>query len=199
MLAPDATVTPDIRCRLPGRGLWLGADRDTIREAVRRNLFARGFRAPARAPEALAELVDNLLRKEALDALSLANKAGFVITGYEKIRDALTKRRLGWVMHARDAAEDGCQRLDRLAVASLGKTAVDAGLPASDEHGADEHYTNARETGGPVLPRFFTACELGLALGRQNVIHIGLKQEEAARRFRRALLKAVAFSERPQE
>lgn len=181
MLSPHAIVTPDIRRKLPGRGLWLRASRVTLDEAMRRNIFAKGFRAPAKTPADLADVVDRLLRKDAIDALSLANKAGLVITGYEKIRDAIAKGRVEWLLHARDAAASGCERLDRA-----------AGHRAAED---DTTKPGSVEPGLSVLPQLFTAAELSLALGRENVVHVGLKRGEAARRFRLALLKAVAFGE----
>lgn len=177
-------MTPDTRRKLPGRGLWLRARRAVVTEAMRRNIFAKGFRSPARAPADLADLVDSLLRRDAIDALSLANKAGLVLTGYEKIREAIAKGRVEWLLHALDAAASGCERLDRLAAYRT----ADGGTrnPGSEEPGLSS------------LPRMFTAAELSLALGRENVVHVGLKRGEAARRFRLALLKAVAYGENAQ-
>lgn len=180
VLSPEGVVVPDIRCKLPGRGLWLTAQREAIAQAAKRNVFSRGFRTQASAPADLPELVAKLLRKDAANALSLANKAGLVITGYEKIKDAIGKGRVAWLLHARDAAASGRERLDRLMAATT----------------ADK---DTGEQGSPVLPVLFDAEELSLALGRVNVIHIGLKQGEAAQRFQLALSKAVAFGPIPQD
>ncbi|MCF6199646.1 MAG: DUF448 domain-containing protein, partial [Hyphomicrobiaceae bacterium] len=43
VLSPEQIVTPDLRCKLPGRGLWLSANRESLELAVNKNLFARGF------------------------------------------------------------------------------------------------------------------------------------------------------------
>ncbi|MEJ5234027.1 MAG: DUF448 domain-containing protein, partial [Geminicoccaceae bacterium] len=58
VLSPDGTVVPDVDERLPGRGLWVAADRSALVEAVRRNLFAKAAGAAARPPADLVERVE---------------------------------------------------------------------------------------------------------------------------------------------
>ena len=41
---PDGVVTPDVASKLPGRGVWVRADRALIDKAVKRNLFSRGLK-----------------------------------------------------------------------------------------------------------------------------------------------------------
>jgi predicted RNA-binding protein YlxR (DUF448 family) len=179
VLSPTGEVTPDIKRKLPGRGVWIEARRAVIEQAMQRKHFARAFRQAASVPEDLAVLVEKLLHKEALSRLSLANKAGLVLTGYEKIRDAINKGLIGWLLHASDASENGSLKLDRRLTPDLAQT-------------------TASFSG--VLPSLFTAEELSLALGRGNVVHIGLKRGEAARRFQDALIKAAHYKEeRPPE
>ena len=42
VLDPSGQVVPDLDGRLPGRGMWLSADRNVLNKAVGANLFARG-------------------------------------------------------------------------------------------------------------------------------------------------------------
>ena len=177
VLSPDQVVTPDLRRKLPGRGLWLTADETSIAQAVKKKLFARGFRQQAVVPDNLVDMIKKLLRKDALLALSLANKAGLVISGYEKIKSALGKGDVEQLLHAAEASSGGSDKLDRLFSATHAKQA-----------GSDDPNLVSG-----VLPRLFTGAELSLALGRSNVIHIGLKQGDMARRFHFALQKAAAF------
>src|SRR5215471_13760584 len=75
---PDGAVLPDITRRVPGRGVWIRARRRIIEEAVRRHAFERGLKANVRAAADLADTLDGLLERSALDALSIAHKAGLV-------------------------------------------------------------------------------------------------------------------------
>src|SRR6187431_1761376 len=76
VLAPSGEIVPDLKERLPGRGVWVTADRGLVAEAAKRNVFARALKAQAKVPAGLADLVDRLLVDAALGALALANKAG---------------------------------------------------------------------------------------------------------------------------
>lgn len=158
VLGPDGTVVPDLKERLPGRGVWLTAACDTIAEAAKRRVFSRALNAEARVPDGLAERVASLLAESALGAFALANKAGEVVFGHTKVEEALTKGRTIALVHAADAAADGVRKLDGKARAV---------------------------TGGHGLPAIcvFTADELGLASGRTNVIHAALIQGGAAQKF----------------
>ena len=117
--APDGAVAPDIRSRLPGRGVWVTARADLVAEAARRQAFSRGLKAKAEAAATLAGDVDALLEADCLQMLALANKAGLVITGFGKVATALEKGearvRVGWIeaavpeAEAPDAAEHASQ------------------------------------------------------------------------------------------
>jgi uncharacterized protein len=147
--APDGTVVADLRRRLPGRGVWVTADRATVDEAVKRKAFARGFKAPATPGKDLAGEVERLLEKAALDMLSMANKAGRVVTGFAKVETALAGGKVLALLHAADAGDDGKRKL--------------AG-------------TARRVTEGRGVSAFeaFTSAQMDLALGRQNVVHAAL-------------------------
>ena len=158
VLGPDGTIVPDLKEKLPGRGVWLTAAHDSVAEAVKRKVFARSLKAEAKVPEGLADTVDRLLVDAALAALGLTNKAGEVVFGAAKVEDAIGRGRVLALVHAREAADDGCRKLD-------GKF---RGMGA--------------ETPVPAV-RVFTTDELGLASGRTNVIHAALIQGGAALRF----------------
>ncbi len=84
-LGPDGSVVPDIRRKLPGRGVWTRLSFETVKRAASKQAFSRAFRAKAQAPASLAEAVDALLERDALQSLSLANKAGGVVAGAFKV------------------------------------------------------------------------------------------------------------------
>jgi len=146
---PDGQVVPDLRRRLPGRGVWVTGAAEAVREAVRRNAFSRSLKAPVSASEDLVDQVGALLRRAALQALSLANKAGVVITGSAKI-EAAAPRGFAALLHASEAAPGGIEKLERA--------------------------VRRQRRDGLAIPaiRLFTTEELSLSLGREHVIHAAL-------------------------
>nr|WP_269751262.1 RNA-binding protein [Acuticoccus mangrovi] len=115
VLAPDGSVVPDIRRRLPGRGVWIDATHDSVASAVTKRAFARGFKAQVAASDGLADEVERLLRRAALERLAMAHKAGLVTAGFEKVRAVLSEARTVGLIVAADAAADSRQKLETLA------------------------------------------------------------------------------------
>lgn len=195
--APDGRVAPDLKESLPGRGVWVTLRRDRVEEAVRKRLFSRGFRAEATADPDLADLVDRLLLEQALSALSMARKAGLVVTGFGKVTAALAKGGVVAVLHAAEAAPDGRRKV---AQAMLRRARMEAGSVDADPFGADDEDDDGAGPDEPVhvppeaLPRviaMFAGGELDLALGGANVIHAALLAGGASTSF---LNKAAALA-----
>ncbi len=115
VVGPDHTVVPDTTGTLPGRGLWLSAERDVVNTACARNVFAKGFRAKVAVEPDLADHVERLLARRCLDLLGLARRAGAAAAGFEKVRALLGSGAAGVLVTASDAAADGRQRLGRAA------------------------------------------------------------------------------------
>ena len=115
VLDPGGHVVPDVDGRLPGRGMWLSADRNVLDKAVAANLFARAARAPVRAEADLAGQVERVLVGRALDCLGLARRAGQVTMGFEQVRACLRSSAAGVLIAASDSAADGRGKLRRLA------------------------------------------------------------------------------------
>ena len=145
--APDGTVTPDLGRKLPGRGLWVEASRASVETAAKKNLFSRAAKAKLAAPEGLADLVERLLVRRCLEQLGLAKREGVLISGFEKVHANLKAGRAAWVVEASDGSADGRRKVTALA------SKVTPPVPVC---GA------------------FSADELGLALGSENVIHVCL-------------------------
>src|SRR6266540_245133 len=93
VVAPDGAVTPDLKRRLPGRGVWVTATRAAVDDAVRRKGFARGFKREVRAAADLGAQVEHQLERAALDALGIAHKAGRVAMGFARTENELTSGR----------------------------------------------------------------------------------------------------------
>jgi predicted RNA-binding protein YlxR (DUF448 family) len=63
-LGPDGQIVPDILGKLPGRGIYVSADREAMDKAAKKNLFSRAARQPVKVPDGLADLVEQLLVRQ---------------------------------------------------------------------------------------------------------------------------------------
>jgi predicted RNA-binding protein YlxR (DUF448 family) len=151
VLGPANEVVPDLKHRLPGRGVWVSARRSAVAEAAKRRLFNRAFKAEVKVSPALADEIEQALRNDMRQALSLANKAGAVLTGFGKVESAIDEKSLAGLIHAAEAAEDGRRKLQ----ARL-RNRVSGAISAI-----------------PVI-QDLSSDELDLALGRSHVIHAAL-------------------------
>lgn len=110
-VGPDGQLVPDVLGRLPGRGIYVSADREALAKAVKKNLFSRAARQPVKAPEGLADLVEDLIARRVVELLSMARKAGDAVTGYEKVKDWLVKGTAATLIQASDGSERGKTKL----------------------------------------------------------------------------------------
>lgn len=111
VIGPENTVVPDILARLPGRGIYVSADRAMITKAATKNLFSRAARTPVKAAPDLADTVEALLLRRVVDLIALGRKAGDAITGYEKVKDWLEKGQARALIQASDGSERGKTKL----------------------------------------------------------------------------------------
>jgi len=142
VMGPEAQVVPDIFGKLPGRGVYVTASRDALDLAVKKKLFARGFKAPVTLPEDLSDEVERQTLRRLVDLLSLARKSGQAVGGYEKVKD--------W----------------------LGKEHATVLIQASDGSGRGKSKLSTPHRGSFI--GCLTADELGMAFGRQTMIHAAL-------------------------
>ncbi len=115
VIGPAADLVPDLAGKLPGRGLWVKAERTVLANAVAKNLFAKAARQSVNVPADLVDRTVVLLSHRCLDLIGLARRAGQAICGFEKVRDALRGGRVGVVLAAADGAADGRGKLKALA------------------------------------------------------------------------------------
>jgi len=165
-VGPDGVVIPDLARKLPGRGVWVAADRASVTTAAKKNLFSRSAKAKLSAPADLADQVDALLARRILAALGLAQRAGDLTSGFEKVSAAIAAGKAAWLVEASDGAEDGRRKL--LAVCR-------------------------RQPRPPRLFGVFTSEELGLALGRENVIHTAFLAGRGAESWTSDVLRLSGF------
>ncbi len=111
VIGPGDEVVPDIRGKLPGRGLWVTARRDIMDRACAANLFAKAARGRAVADEALSDRIESLLRDRCIEVIGMARRAGQAVAGYEKVRGYLRSGKADVVLTARDAASGGRSKI----------------------------------------------------------------------------------------
>ena len=153
---PDGGVIPDVARKLPGRGLWVAADRASVETAARKGGFSRAAKTKLSAPGDLADQVERLLSRRVLDGLGLARRAGELMSGFDKVAAAAEGGKAAWLIEAADGAMDGRRKLMQAARRS-GKPPRVLGIYGSDE--------------------------LGLALGLGNVIHVAFLAGRGADRW----------------
>ena len=175
-LDPDGNVLPDIKARAPGRGAWIGVDRPTLETAIAKGklkgALARAFKTQAIAiPEDLPQRIEDALARATLDRLGLEARSGKLLTGSDKIAEAARKGVVSLLIHASDAAEDGCRKLDQ--ALRVGNDAEGSGLR------------------GMVIPADRTI--LAMALGRDNVVHIAIIAPGASARVLDSLSRWRGF------
>ena len=158
--SPDGSITPDLARKLPGRGVWVTCRSDVLADAVARKSFAKSLKRQITVPADLVQQVELLMVRRTIEALSLANKAGLVTTGFSKIDAELVRGGVEILVHAMEAAEDGCGKLDRK------WTAIAAELGRR-----------------PRIVKELTIAQLDLAIGRENVVHAALSAGGATNRF----------------
>jgi len=175
-ISPDGDVLPDPRARAPGRGAWLGVSRDTLETAMEKGklkgALARAFKsAPPRVPDDLPAQIDAGLLRTLTDRLGLEMRSGHLILGSERIAEHARGGVLSALYHASDASDGGTAKLDQ------------AWRVGMDREGSGE--------GGTRLP--LDRAALSVALGRDNVVHLALADEEAAKRVDQALTRLLHY------
>src|SRR5262245_35327630 len=149
VIATDGTAVPDLKRRLPGRGIWITATRQALRAAMARKTFARGFKREVRVASDLVETTERLIERAALDALAICHKARKVAIGFANVEAVLARSPVVALLNAAEAAPDGLRKL----AAALRRRANVAEIAVVDT---------------------FTSAQLDLALGRSNVVHAAL-------------------------
>ena len=139
VVGPEAQIVPDVAGKLPGRGIYVAADRSALDKAVSKKLFARGAKMPVQIPEGLVVEVERQLARRVVDLIALSRKSGTAVAGYEKVKTWLQNEEAQVLIQAVDGSGRGKSKL------------------------STPHF-------GTYIG-WLTADELGLAFGRQTVIH----------------------------
>ena len=168
VIDPEGRVTPDLKERLPGRGLWVTATREALDQAVVRHAFSKAAKQSVKAAPDLADRVVELARREVAELLGLARKSGQLLAGFEKVDAALRAGKVRVLVAASDGAEDGRGKLARIAGSGV-------------------------EVCAPL-----TAAELAQALGREHAVHAAIKSGGIAEKTIIASRRFTALQQGPE-
>jgi len=160
VVGPDGTLVPDLARRLPGRGVWVGATRALVSAAVQRKAFSRSLKQAVAVSDDLPDLIERLMTKRLAEAVSLANKAGLLVSGYARVEEMIEKGRAVVLLQASDGSAGGAAKLERKFSALC------------DPERAEQ-----------AIVKELTGPELDLAIGRSNVVHAAASEGGASRRI----------------
>ncbi len=163
VVSPSGEVIPDLKRKLPGRGLWVSLSHATVTDAARRGVFAKSFKRELKVSKTLADDTNALMVRGLTEALAMTAKAGQVVSGFAKVEAAIESQQAIAVIHATDGADDGIRKLN---------AKIDSVARRNTANSADF----------PVVS-VLTTDELDLALGRANVVHAALLAGPASKTF----------------
>lgn len=154
---PDGNVVPDAAAKLPGRGLWVEASKAAIDKAVEKKLFSRAAKAQVTATADLSARAEKALLARMIGDLGLARRSGALFLGFDNVlRELEGPKPPKALIEAFDGAADGKRKL----YAAAHRLELDC-----------------------AVIECLTSAELGLALGRENVIHAAVQPGGLAERL----------------
>jgi hypothetical protein len=160
VVAPGGDVVPDLKQKLPGRGIWITATRQAVAEAIKRKAIPTAFKRSVRVDDGLVALTERMLEQAVLDALAICAKAALAVAGFAKVEVALAEKAVVALLHASAAAPDGVRKLDAVAQRRAATMAQPMQIIGD-----------------------FSSDQLDLALARPNVIHAALLAGSASDTF----------------
>lgn len=168
---PDNKLVPDIGEKLPGRGVWVKANRTALEFAMKTGGFKKGLKSNVDIEDNIAELTESLLKRKVLSLLPMALRAGQAYIGFDQVKSAAQKEPLAWRFEALEGAEGGRGKirvLTRAVSKELGQ------MPT------------------PVIG-CFSSQELGKAFGREDIVHAAIKSGPMKKNFDHAAQRLAGF------
>lgn len=170
VIGPNNQIVPDLKAKLPGRGVWVSARHSVIEAATNQKAFNKSFKTDVEVAPNLAHIVDTLLLKSALSNLSMARKAGAIVMGATKVDAAIRSGQVILVLHAKETKEDGKQKI------------------------AQAIHTIQQQTNRNIKTiSLFTSDEMRVAFGANPVMHAALLDTKAAEGFLKTIYKLLAY------
>ncbi|PHR60636.1 MAG: DNA-binding protein [Robiginitomaculum sp.] len=167
----DGDVVPDVFEKLPGRGAWIEASRASVETAIRTNAFTRAAKRKINVPDGFADLIAQILSRRVLAMIGMANRAGALESGFDKVRSVTQSGMVGLRIEASDGAEDGRSKIRVIAKAIANEL---------------------EENTAPVLA-CFTSEQLGHVLGREHMVHLAVRKGRLARSLHVEMTKLAGF------
>lgn len=171
VINPDGVAVPDIALRLPGRGVWIKAFRGTVEKGLKSDVFSRAFKTRTPAMDNLCDEIERLLAQRCIGLIGMAKKSGDAVIGFDQVRAQIRQRPPGWLLEASDGAHDGRNKVHFLAKAMYDEVKVAGAL---------------------------SSAELGMAFGREHVIHALIKRGQLSETFGLAYRRLVGFRPAPE-
>ena len=159
VLDPEGVVTPDIQGKLPGRGVWVSANRKSLEKVIALKSFARGFKGKAKIVGDLVDLTERLLARRVLGLITMARKAGVMAMGFDQVQSMAREAAIAFRIEASDGSQDGRSKIRTLAKAM------------NREQGLQD----------PIVIGCFTADQIGQALARESIVHAAIKPGKLAK------------------
>ena len=169
--SPDGLVVPDVFGKLPGRGAWVTANQKHLEDGLAQGVFSRAFKAQSSPMDDIVGEIERQLLQRCTGLLGMAKKSGVAVLGFDQVRAYIRKQPPGWLLEATDGAEDGRNKVHFLAKAI---------------------YEDVKVAGA------LSSAELGIAFGRQHVIHALLEQGSLSDAFSVAYRRLIGFRAAPE-
>ena len=108
-------LLPDFNKKLPAKGMYITNNKLSLTQALEKKLFHKVSRHNLRIADDFMETVENLIKQKALESINLARKSGALVTGFEKVKEAIKKNNVEFIIQATDAGHDGQEKMAFLA------------------------------------------------------------------------------------
>ena len=108
-------LLPDFNKKLPGKGMYVTANRLFLEKAIEKKIFNKVSKHNLKVSENFIDIVEKLLKQKALDSINIARKSGALLTGFEKVKEAIKKNNVEFLIQAIDAGHDGKEKMALLA------------------------------------------------------------------------------------
>ena len=102
-LSPDNELVPDLHNNLPGKSIWVPANKKLIKHIQERDDVKAHFGVSRLFCNDLVFLVKKILRKKILNSISLTKKAGYLAIGLDTIKTQLIEKKHCLIVVARGA------------------------------------------------------------------------------------------------
>ena len=171
VLDPEGVVTPDIQGKLPGRGVWVSSDRNSLEKVIAQKSFARGFKGQAKIEDDLIDLTERLLMRRILGLMTMARKASVIAMGFDQVQSMAREAAIAIRIEAADGSKDGRSKIRTLAKA----------------------MNREQELPDPIVLGCFSADQIGKALARESIVHAAVKPCKLAKSMKREVYRLSGF------